>query len=107
MTAARHIARLSFRFIVVWVADILSLIVTAAIFPGISLGGFPNANGAPVATAAALVLGVVNLLIRPLLLLLGLPFGFFATFGLGLVANAVALMIAAGLLPGFDVDNWF
>jgi uncharacterized membrane protein YvlD (DUF360 family) len=106
MTAARHLARLLLRFIFVWVVDTLSLVVTAAIFPGISLGGIEAAERAPVAAAAALVLGVVNLLIRPIVLLLGLPFGFFATFGLGLLANAVALKIAAGLLPSFDVETW-
>jgi uncharacterized membrane protein YvlD (DUF360 family) len=106
MTALRRLARLFFRFVVVWVVDIVSLIATAAVFPAISLGGIPGEGGAPVAVAAALVLGVVNLLIRPLVLLLGLPFGFFATFGLGLVANAAALKIAAGLLPGFEVNSW-
>jgi uncharacterized membrane protein YvlD (DUF360 family) len=106
LNALRQLARLAFRFVVVWVVDVLSLIATAVIFPGISLGGIAGAQQAPVAVAAALVLGIVNLLIRPLVLLLGLPFGFFATFGLGLLANAVALKISSGLLPGFEVESW-
>lgn len=105
MHALSHLARLVFRFIFLWVVDAISLVATAFIIPGISLTEDPNSNGAPEAIAAALMLGIVNLFVRPLVLLLGLPFGFFATFGLGFLANAIALKIASGLLPGFEVSG--
>jgi uncharacterized membrane protein YvlD (DUF360 family) len=59
-----------------------------------------------VAAAAAFALGIVNLLIRPLILLLALPLGFIATFIIGLFANAFTLLITARLLPFFRVEGF-
>ncbi len=52
------------------------------------------------------MLGIVNLLIRPLILLLALPLGFFVIFGVGFVVNAVAILITSALLPAFQVDGF-
>lgn len=57
--------------------------------------------------AAALLLGIINALIRPLLLLLSLPFiiitmGFFI-----LVINALLLMFVSAVVPGFHVDGFW
>lgn len=51
------------------------------------------------------MLGIVNLIIRPLILLLALPFGFFALFAVGLFVNAIAMTITAALLPGFTISG--
>jgi hypothetical protein len=52
-------------------------------------------------------LGIINFLIRPLFLLLALPFGFIAVFLVGFVVNAVILMLTANLMyPVFQVDGW-
>jgi uncharacterized membrane protein YvlD (DUF360 family) len=107
MTAARTVARLIFRFLLVWGLDTLSLVIMARLLPGVNLEPPEGQSKLAAAAAAALVLSLVNLVIRPLVLLLGLPFGFFVVFGLGFLANAVALMITSGLLsPGFSVDGW-
>jgi len=60
-----------------------------------------------VATAAALLLGIVNLIIRPLILLLAMPLGWVVIFLLGFFINAVVLMITSALLPGFEVNGWW
>ncbi len=99
----QHIARLAFRLITVWVIDVASLLITAAIFPGINLQAVGDTPGFIVAVSAALLLGVINLLIRPLILLMALPLGFFAVFGVGFLVNAPVLMITSALLPGFEV----
>ena len=57
------------------------------------------------AAAAAFTLGVVNLLLRPLILLLALPLGLIATLIVGFFANAFALLIAARLIPELHVDG--
>jgi len=56
---------------------------------------------------AALVLGLVNTFIRPVLLVLTLPVTFF-TLGLFiLVINALAFLIASWLVPGFTVYTFW
>ena len=57
--------------------------------------------------AAALLLGIINALVRPVLLLLSLPFiiitmGFFI-----LVVNALLLMFVSAVVPGFHVDGFW
>jgi len=55
---------------------------------------------------AALVLGVVNAVIRPLLWILTLPLTVF-TFGLfALLINALMVKITAVMVPGFEVDSF-
>lgn len=54
----------------------------------------------------ALVLGVANALVRPLLILITLPITI-VTLGLFIfVVNAVMLMLAAGLVDGFEVRGF-
>lgn len=55
---------------------------------------------------AALLLGIVNALVRPILLLLSFPL---IIFSLGLfifVINALMLWMVAGLTPGFHVETF-
>ena len=59
-----------------------------------------------VAASAALILGVVNLVIRPILMLLAIPLGGAVVFLLGFFANAIALMITANIIPAFQIDSW-
>ena len=98
--------RFLYRFIVVWLVDAISLLVTAAILPGMA---FVGAEGTPawvVAISAAFVMGLVNLLIRPLVLLLARPLGFFVMFGVGFLVNALVLLITARLLaPQFVLEG--
>jgi putative membrane protein len=55
---------------------------------------------------AALVLGIVNAIVRPVILLLSLPF-IILTLGVGiLIVNALLLMAVSGLLPCFHVDSF-
>ena len=106
MNTLKDVSRALYRLIIVWIVDIASLLITAAILPGFDLLAVEGQSALAVAVAAALLLGIVNLLIRPVILLLALPLGFIAVFVVGLFANAVALMITSALLPGFVVDGW-
>lgn len=104
MNPIRAFARQLFRFVVVWLLDGVSLLLTAAIMPGI---GFEGARDVfVVAASAAFLLGIVNFLIRPLILLLALPFGFIAIFIVSFFLNAIGLWITANLVEGFFVQTW-
>ena len=94
------------RFFVVWFVDTISLLITAWVIPGISLLQVGNVSEFVVATIAALLLGIVNLLIRPLLLLITVPLGWMVVFLVGFFINAITLMITSGLMDGFEVSGW-
>ncbi len=67
---------------------------------GITIAGFGYA------LVAALVLGFVNALIRPVLVLLTLPITI-VTLGLFLlVINALMMLLAAAVVPGFEIQTF-
>ena len=94
------------RFLVVWFVDTVSILITAWVIPGISIFRSGNVSEFVVATIAALLLGIVNLLIRPLLLLITVPLGWMVVFLVGFFANAITLMVASGLMDYFKVEGW-
>jgi len=79
------------RLLVVWLADAVSLLVTAWILPGINITQAANFPAFVIATAAAFVLGIVNFLIRPFLLMIALPLGWVAIFLSGFFINGFVL----------------
>jgi uncharacterized membrane protein YvlD (DUF360 family) len=104
MTLVRDILRVLFRFVLFWALDTASLLLTAALVPGIQF--LPSANVLVVAASAAFLLGIINFLIRPLILLLALPFGFIAIFIVAFFLNAIALVLTSQLVAGFSVSDW-
>ncbi len=77
----------------------LGLWLAATIVPGVQLKGW----GALL--AAALVLGIVNAVIRPVILVLTLPLTVL-TLGLFiLVVNGISLYLVAWLVPGFSLSG--
>jgi putative membrane protein len=87
-------------FLVRLALNTLGILVAQALLPGITV------QGAGAALLAALVLGILNATLRPILVLLTLPFTLL-TFGLFLlVVNALLLMLVSGLVPGFEVHGF-
>lgn len=84
-----------------WLVSGLALALTAAIVPGFRLKSFKSA------LIASLVIGVVNFFLRPIFLLLTLPFTIL-TLGLFIfVVDAILLRLSAALLEDFEISNWF
>lgn len=84
-----------------WIVLSLAVWAAAAIVPGI---GYDDGQSLVI---AALVLGVLNTFVKPALSVLSLPF-VVVTLGLFLlVINAVVLMLAAWLVPGFHVGGFW
>ncbi len=105
MDAIRYVVRWFIRFIVLWLVDAISLMVAAALLPGISFQVPDWGTYLLAAAAAAFTLGIVNLLLRPLILLLALPLGVLVTVIIGFFANAFALLITARLMPELQIDG--
>ena len=93
-----------FRFFVLWFIDTLSIMFAAWLLPGVNLVATGQSN-LIAAAGVAFALGIVNLFVRPLILLLALPLGFFAIFAVGFFVNALMILIVAGIYPSFTVDG--
>ena len=88
------------KIIVRWLLLAAALLLVAHLYPGVSVASFGSA------LIAALVLGLFNTLVRPLLVLLTLPVTLL-TLGLFLfVINALMFWAAASVLDGFNVAGF-
>ncbi len=77
-----------------------ALLLVARFVPGIAIDSFMSA------VIAALILGALNLTVKPVLLILTLPITLI-TFGLfSFVLNAFMFALAAYILPGFTVAGF-
>jgi putative membrane protein len=89
------------RLLLVWLINAVALIAVAYLMPSISVSGF----GA--ALVAALVLGLVNAVVRPVLVLLTLPVTIL-TLGLFIfVLNGFLFWMVASWLEGFNVGGFW
>ena len=81
--------------------SMIGLFITAAIIPGITI------NGIWAGFFAALILGIVNGIIKPIFTILTLPITIL-TLGLFIfVVNGLMLMLGAALVPGFSISGIF
>ena len=107
MSTFSSIMRAIIRFLVVWFVDTVSLLATAWILAGISIDPVQNVPIFVVATAAALLLGLVNLIIRPIILLIAGWISWMLVLLVGFFINALALMLTSALMPGFEVSGFW
>ncbi|OGZ46687.1 MAG: hypothetical protein A3J54_01685 [Candidatus Ryanbacteria bacterium RIFCSPHIGHO2_02_FULL_45_13b] len=89
------------KFLLDWFISAAVIFVLAYVLPGIYVSGYLAAFG------AAIIIGLANATVKPLLIILTLPitvitFGFFL-----LVINALVIQLAAWLVSGFDVDGFW
>lgn len=77
-----------------------ALLIVARLVGGVHVGGFGSA------LIGALVLGLVNAIVRPIMILLTLPITIL-TLGLFLfVINALMLWLVAALVPGIRISGF-
>lgn len=87
--------------IVVWILNAVALLAVAYLVPGILVASFGSAM------MAALVLGLLNALVKPVLILLTLPITI-VTLGLFLlVLNALVFWFAGSVFKGFQVEGFW
>lgn len=83
------------------IVNSLAVFITSYILPGIHVSSLVTI------ITVAVVLGIVNTFIKPILVLLTLPLTI-VTLGLFiLVLNALIVMFVAYVVPGFTVDNFW
>ena len=87
--------------LLVWILNAVALLIVAYILPGITVASFGSA------LIAALVLGLLNAVVKPVLVLLTLPLTI-VTLGLFLlVLNALVFWLAGSILKGFQVEGFW
>jgi len=86
-------------FLIHWLITAGALAVAAKLIPGI------HVSSLTVLLLSALVLGVVNAIVRPVLVVLTLPITILTLGLFYLIVNGAAFGIAAALMPGFRVAS--
>src|SRR3954471_17095731 len=88
------------RILLVWLLNALALIAVAYLVPSITVSSFTSA------LVAALILGLVNAVIRPILVLLTLPVTIL-TLGLFIfIINALLFWFVGSFVRGFEVQGF-
>lgn len=83
-----------------WVIGAVAVYAAAYIVPGVQIAN------AWTAFIAALIIGLVNALVRPILLLLTLPINILTLGLFTLIVNALMFWLASSVVKGFDVTNF-
>ncbi len=84
-----------------WLLLTISIIITSYLVDGIHVSGFGSAF------FAAMVLGILNALFRPVLLIITLPINILTLGLFTFVINALLLKMVSGLVPGFHVYGFW
>jgi putative membrane protein len=87
-------------FVLRWLANGVAIYLTTRIVPGISVPDFLGA------LLAALVLGIVNAVIRPVVLLLTLPLNILTLGLFTLLVNTLMLYLVAAITPLHIAGFW-
>ncbi|MEW6415041.1 MAG: phage holin family protein [Pseudomonadota bacterium] len=89
------------RLLLLWILNAVALLAVTYLLPAIQIAGFGSA------LLAALVLGFINTLVRPLLAILTLPITVLTLGIFYLLLNGLLFWLAGALLPGFEVAGFW
>ena len=84
-----------------WIISALAVVITSYFLKGVHLDSFVTA------LLVALVLGIVNAIIKPVLFVLTLPITIITLGLFTLVINALMILLTDALVAGFSVDNFW
>ena len=88
------------QLIIALVLNALALMITANIVPGFAVSDFTSS------VLAAVVLGVVNTFIKPVLSFVTAPLSVITLGLFAFVVNAVVLFIVDAVVPGLTINGW-
>jgi putative membrane protein len=87
--------------IVRWLVITVAILLASTIVPGIQVASLKTA------IIAAAILGIINVFLRPVLLVLTLPLTILTLGVFAFVINALMLLLVAHFVPGFEIDGFF
>ena len=83
-----------------WIISVIAIILGAYLIPGVSVTILA-------ALILAVVLGIINVFIKPIIFLLTLPINILTLGLFSLVINAGLIMLAAKIVPDFSVSGFW
>jgi putative membrane protein len=86
--------------IIAWLLSALTILAASYLLPGVKVDNFIAA------LVTALVLGIVNAFIKPVLLILTLPINLLTLGLFTIVVNAILILLVDWIVPGFAVDGF-
>ena len=91
------------RFLLTWLLSAVALLITSYVVPGFYVANFSYA------AVAAVILGLANAVVRPVLVLLTLPLTILSLGLFLLVVNAIVLSLVGFLMSnaGFRIDGFW
>ena len=84
-----------------WLINAAALIITAYLPTGFHVEGYTTA------LLAAIIIGLLNVFIRPILLILTAPFNLLTLGLFTFVVNAIVIWLATLIIPGLTVDSFW
>jgi putative membrane protein len=84
-----------------WLISAFSILIAGYFIKGVEVAGFWSA------LILALVLGLLNITIKPLLVLLTLPINILTLGLFTLIINAIIILLASSMVKGFAVGGFF
>jgi len=84
-----------------WLLSALAIIITAKLIPGIHVASFWASLW------IAVILGLINAVIRPILILITLPINIFTLGLFTLVINGALVLLASSVIKGFEVSGFW
>ncbi len=88
------------RLLLLWILNAIALLAVTYLLPSIQVSGFGTA------LLAALGLGLINTLVRPVLAILTLPITVITLGIFYLVLNGLLFWLASAFIPGFEVQGF-
>jgi putative membrane protein len=82
------------------IVSVLAILIASYLLPGVS-------TTLIAAVVLAVVLGVINLFLKPIISLLTLPLTILTLGLFSLVVNALLVLLAAAIVPGFEVVGFW
>ena len=84
-----------------WFVTTIAILIVAYLLPGVAI------RGLAAAIVAALVLGLINAIIKPVLIVLTLPLTILTLGLFTFVLNALLVLLTSAIVPGFYVQNFW
>ncbi len=80
---------------------VLAIMISSYLIPGVVVAGFWTALW------LALFLGIINVLVKPVLILITLPINILTLGLFTFVINALLILLAASVIKGFSVNGFW
>lgn len=89
------------KIILNWFLSAVAIAITAYLLPGVTI------TGVVAVLVLAIVLGAINAILRPILILLTLPLNILTLGLFTFVINALLVLLAAAIVPGVAIGSFW